>query len=188
MDKCREEFEAYFKDHHADSFYSVDVALEMRGDDYIDFLASDLWAIWQHQQAKVEEANAKAQMCRDEKNHAINRWSAVCKERDELQKRVDSLTQTMEELLEEMKYPTATFEEVIVCGVKELEQALKGGCKHESDGSHLLSKPPKTKCKKCGEIYSADVLKGEGTPKKIPDIYGRCDFKPEQLKTSEDEE
>lgn len=37
-------------------------------------------------QAKVEEANAKAQMCRDEKNHAINRWSAVCKERDELQK------------------------------------------------------------------------------------------------------
>ncbi|EHU1603681.1 TPA: hypothetical protein ACSIS1_002348 [Acinetobacter baumannii] len=98
MDKCREEFEAYFKDHHADSFYSVDVALEMRGDDYIDFLASDLWAIWQHQQAKVEE----------------------------LQKRVDSLTQTMEELLEEMKYPTATFEEVIVCGVKELEQALKG--------------------------------------------------------------
>ncbi|MCY0274101.1 MULTISPECIES: hypothetical protein [Acinetobacter] len=90
MDKCREEFEAYFKDHHADSFYSVDVALEMRGDDYIDFLASDLWAIWQHQQAKVEEANAKAQMCRDEKNHAINRWSAVCKERDELQKRVDA--------------------------------------------------------------------------------------------------
>lgn len=45
---------------------------------------------------------------------------------EELQKRVDSLTQTMGELLEEMKYPTATFEEVIVCGVKELEQALKG--------------------------------------------------------------
>ncbi len=44
-----------------------------------------------------------------------------------LQKRVDVLTQTMEEVLEEMKYPTATFEEVIVCGVKVLEQALKGG-------------------------------------------------------------
>lgn len=44
----------------------------------------------QSMQAKVEEANAKAQMCRDEKNHAINRWSAVCKERDELQKRVDA--------------------------------------------------------------------------------------------------
>ncbi len=43
-----------------------------------------------------------------------------------LQKRVDVLTQTMEEVLEEMKYPTATFEEVIVCGVKVLEQALKG--------------------------------------------------------------
>ncbi|MDC5445685.1 hypothetical protein NRA37_15965 [Acinetobacter baumannii] len=43
-----------------------------------------------------------------------------------LQKRVEALTQTMEEVLEEMKYPTATFEEVIVCGVKVLEQALKG--------------------------------------------------------------
>ncbi len=32
------------------------------------------------------------------------------------------------------------------------------------------------------------ALKGEGTRKKIPDIYGRCDFKPEPLKTSEDEE
>ncbi|AZC09431.1 hypothetical protein DKE47_006260 [Acinetobacter nosocomialis] len=67
-----------------------------------DSLRGKGWAIWQeawqHQQAKVEE----------------------------LQKRVDSLTQTMEELLEEMKYPTATFEEVIVCGVKMLEQALKG--------------------------------------------------------------
>lgn len=57
-----------------------------------------MFVTWQHQQAKVEE----------------------------LQKRVDSLTQTTEELLEEMKYPTATFEEVIVCGVKLLEQALKG--------------------------------------------------------------
>ena len=43
-----------------------------------------------------------------------------------LQNRVEALTQTMEEVLEEMKYPTATFEEVIVCGVKVLEQALKG--------------------------------------------------------------
>lgn len=121
MDKCREEFEAYFKDHHADSFYSVDVALEMRGDDYIDFLASDLWAIWQHQQAKVEEANAKAQMCRDEKNHAINRWSAVCKERDELQKRVDKALELMQKPVivgEPAKYVCARF--------KEIEQALKG--------------------------------------------------------------
>lgn len=51
---------------------------------------------------------------------------ATAKLNGELQKRVDALTQTMEEVLEEMKYPTATFEEVIVCGVKVLEQALKG--------------------------------------------------------------
>lgn len=81
-------------------------------------------------------------------------WSLRQSEVDDLQKRVDALTLVMEGLLEEMKYPTATFEEVICSGVKELEQALNG----------------------------------EGTPKKIPDIYGRCDFKPEPLKTSEDEE
>ncbi|MEN9071561.1 hypothetical protein [Acinetobacter baumannii] len=61
---------------------------------------------------------------------------------EELQKRVDSLTQTMEELLEEMKYPTATFEEVIVCGVKMLEQALKGDQydEHRKKAEEAISK------------------------------------------------
>ncbi len=71
MDKCREEFEEYFKEHHADSFYSVDVALEMRGDDYIDFLASDLWAIWQHQQAKVEELQKRLYGALKETQYAL---------------------------------------------------------------------------------------------------------------------
>lgn len=35
-----------------------------------------------------------------------------------------------------------------------------GKCTHKSDGSHLLSNPPKTKCKKCGEFYSVNKLKG----------------------------
>ncbi|MDW7563771.1 hypothetical protein RZN37_30070, partial [Klebsiella pneumoniae] len=63
-------------------------------------------------------------------------------EKAELQKRVDSLTQTMEELLKEMKYPTATFEEVIVCGVKELEQALKGDQydEHRKKAEEAISK------------------------------------------------
>ncbi|HAV3448725.1 hypothetical protein [Acinetobacter baumannii] len=67
--------------------------------DYSVGCLNGAWWMYQRQQAKVEG----------------------------LQKRVDVLTQTMEELLEEMKYPTATFEEVIVCGVGLLEQALKGG-------------------------------------------------------------
>ena len=55
----RSEFEKYFKENHADSFYSVDAALEMRGDDYIDFHAADLWALWQHQQSKVDGLQKK---------------------------------------------------------------------------------------------------------------------------------
>ena len=66
---------------------------------YSDSRIHCMWSAWQHQQTKV----------------------------DELQKRLDGLTQVVEELLEEMKYPTATFEEVICSGVRELEQAIKGG-------------------------------------------------------------
>lgn len=91
----------------------------------------------QSQQAKVEEL--KASHHGEVIGHEVH-FKKIKQERDELQalytqqginmlklqKRVEALTQTMEEVLEEMKYPTATFEEVIVCGVKVLEQALKG--------------------------------------------------------------
>ena len=40
-------------------------------------------------QAEIDELQAKAQMCRDEKTYAISRWSALCKERDELQGRIN---------------------------------------------------------------------------------------------------
>ncbi|MDC5100841.1 hypothetical protein NRA63_00830 [Acinetobacter baumannii] len=81
-----------------------------------------LWlSAWKHQQEKVEEANAKAQMCRHEKNHAINRWSAVCKERDELQKQVE----TARELVAGIK--DGFFGECFEVNdiAKKLEQALK---------------------------------------------------------------
>lgn len=116
MDKCREEFE---KQRYWIGLFRTGVDFDVTLGEFGRYISNgtkstdamdlesfnekwEAWAnCWQHQQAKVEE----------------------------LQKRVDSLTQTMEELLEEMKYPTATFEEVIVCGVKMLEQALKGeGC------------------------------------------------------------
>lgn len=106
MDKCREAFEqneceecgANYEDMKKNwVWYESQFGYRYSPDS----IRGKKWAVWQkawqHQQAKVEE----------------------------LQKRVDSLTQTMEELLEEMKYPTATFEEVIVCGAGLLEQALK---------------------------------------------------------------
>ena len=48
------------------------------------------WA-WQSRQAEVDEANAKSQMCRDEKTHAINRWSQIRKEVEEKDKRIEEL-------------------------------------------------------------------------------------------------
>ena len=100
-----------------------------------DSLRGKDWAVWQkawqHQQAKVEEANAKAQMCRDEKNHAINRWSVVCKERDELQKRVDALKTLATSWISEAESDESLSSEDWVSNVlnrcaEELVQALKG--------------------------------------------------------------
>lgn len=88
---------------------------------------------WQHQQEKVEELQNQFDQHDKlllQRNKDVQELYDInikhVGEKAELQKRVDSLNQTVEELLEEMKYPTATFEEVIVCGVKMLEQELKG--------------------------------------------------------------
>ncbi len=106
-EKITYSLDGYIADHNNRNFGDADGWLRHVRNGWEEFIEAhpdslNLHEYLQHQQAKVEE----------------------------LQKRVDSLTQTMEELLEEMKYPTATFEEVIVCGVKELEQALKGESSH----------------------------------------------------------
>ncbi|WP_151698263.1 hypothetical protein [Acinetobacter sp. TUM15051] len=84
------------------------------------------WYAFQHQQAKVEELQKQKSLQELEVNQIAQANQVWQSKFQEMKKRADALTQTMEELLEEMKYPTATFEEVIVCSVKALEQALKG--------------------------------------------------------------
>lgn len=137
MDKCREEFEAYFKDHHADSFYSVDVALEMRGDDYIDFLASDLWAIWQHQQAKVEELQTQLSLQRQRVKAFEEELTSSRNYGDELQKRVDAAFRVLSQLnaLDDKAHKRWKREACMFSqgesnayehAVRLLEQALKG--------------------------------------------------------------
>lgn len=130
MDKCREEFEEYFKEHHADSFYSVDVALEMRGDDYIDFLASDLWAIWQHQQAKVEELQTQLSLQRQRVKAFEEELTSSRNYGDELQKRVDAATKQAQNALqyveEDMRGNHEFLQMAMIRTFKDLEQALKG--------------------------------------------------------------
>ncbi len=115
-----------------------DEAFDTFNNDFIDARYDAFQDGWKAQQAKVE--GLKASHHGEVIGHEVH-FKKIKQERDELQtlytqqginmlklqKRVDALTQTMEEVLEEMKYPTANFEEVIVCGVKVLEQALKGG-------------------------------------------------------------
>ena len=68
------------------------------------------WWAWQYRQTEVDEARAKAQMCRDEKTHAINRWSAVCKERDELQRRNQMLNDNIKEQGQKLVYQNEVIE------------------------------------------------------------------------------
>ncbi|WPQ53704.1 hypothetical protein [Acinetobacter baumannii] len=146
MNKCREEFERHYLslgfhtkgsaqicldactfDNKQDVYLpNMDWILENDEDECVTYccMLNTAYLSFKHQQAKVEEANAKAQMCRDEKNHAINRWSAVCKERDELQKRVDQqgliIAKAMS-IASDLQKSWSMFE----IG-KKLEQALKG--------------------------------------------------------------
>lgn len=131
MSNIKSEFEKYFKENHADSFYSVDAALEMRGDDYIDFHAADLWALWQHQQTKVDELTKQ-------RDSFIKAYEIEMGKSIELQKRVDAAHHTLTDLKEKSEalhhrwhilgdsVALAEAEMIDMC-VKELDQALKGG-------------------------------------------------------------
>ena len=79
----------------------------------LDRVARSLNAAWygyRIRQTEVDEARAKAQMCRDEKTHAINRWSAVCKERDELQRRNQMLNDNIKEQGQKLVYQNEVIE------------------------------------------------------------------------------
>ncbi|WP_455799082.1 hypothetical protein [Acinetobacter baumannii] len=78
---------------------------------------------------------------------------------EKLQKRVNSLEKAEFKLAQVkaiLQNNPKLLESILV---KKIEQALKGECKHESDGTNRLSLPPKTRCWKCGEFYSAHELK-----------------------------
>lgn len=123
--------------------------------------------VWQHQQVKVEELQLKL----SEDNRILHNVIDIERNKNEkLQKRVDAISEVLEELQEQadvirkrgQKFRDSNFlasaDMMDIC-IKEIEQALKGECKHESDGTNRLSLPPKTRCWKCGEFYSTHEVK-----------------------------
>ena len=93
MDK----FEQWFKDQDFYTnmrFVHGDALFDKDGDFFRILAVQIAWEAWQSRQAEVEEANAKSQMCRDEKTHAINRWSQIRKEVEEKDKRINELEKT----------------------------------------------------------------------------------------------
>ena len=107
MSNIKSEFEKLFNSQR--SYRSSDKEAFIRGCE----------AAFKHQQSKVDELTKQ-------RDSFIKAYEIEMDKSVDLQKRLDDLTQVVEEPLEEMKYPTATFEEVICSGVRELEQSLKG--------------------------------------------------------------
>lgn len=102
--------------------------------------------VLKEQQAKVEDLEHKVKC---EREISLFADKLCC----ELQKRIDKALKIQDEFDDQDDVRLMMY---------AVEQALKGECRHESDGTNRLSLPPKTKCKKCGEFYSTNVLKGEG--------------------------
>lgn len=124
----KSEFEKYFKKNHADSFYSVDAALEMRGDDYIDFHAADLWKLWRHQQSKVDELQKQLIDQGQRFNDQSQRVKDLEHKSGELQKRVDASSKVLESIRKEIKHGHLSDDEsqTLSSYANDLEQALKG--------------------------------------------------------------
>ncbi|MEE9884669.1 hypothetical protein IV507_02020 [Acinetobacter nosocomialis] len=109
MDKCREEFEQWFKttQYFCNYFTDSDLNLNHRNE-YENEIINGAWLTWQHQQAKVEELQTLYTQ------QGINMLK--------MQKRVDKALELMQKPVivgEPTNYVCARF--------KELEQALKGG-------------------------------------------------------------
>ncbi|MBJ9771375.1 hypothetical protein [Acinetobacter baumannii] len=178
MDKCREEFEAYIVTRYPKRSKEVVTRRleEIDGYQFYTFKEiEDAWVVWQHQQAKVEEL--EEEFAEDERF-----LKEQIKDKDlkisnlEYQQGMDKeLIQTLQSKSEKLQKRVENLEKLRnvyrALADKELDNCTEGLLKQIERLERL-----------------EQALKGEGTRKKIPDIYGRCDFKPEPLKTSEDEE
>lgn len=84
MSEVRQAFEQWFKTtaYYGAYFTETDLHLNHRSQ-YENDLIDAAWRAWQERQKVIDELTFKAEMLRDEKNYAINRWTTVCKERDE---------------------------------------------------------------------------------------------------------
>jgi len=138
----------------------------------------------QSQQAKVEELQKRVDelegILQSKKallDKVWTRTAEINKDLDEILEREKGVIKVIESMRNEVKHGHMEDEmaQMLSSFANDLKQALHGECTHESDGSFLLSDPPRTKCKKCGEFYfkalkpNNEVLRGQ-VVKKIEEL------------------
>ncbi|MEV8215753.1 hypothetical protein [Leifsonia sp. NPDC077715] len=137
MDKCRDEFEDWFKttQYFFEYFTDSDLNLNHRNE-YENEIINSAWLTFQHQQAKVEELEGKLKQAYEDVDTFAEAHERECgfkaqlaKDKAELQKRVDAVKQLIQDYLDEEKeLELKEWEQSTIYGriAIELEQALKG--------------------------------------------------------------
>lgn len=187
MDKQREGFEkAYEPNPNKSPFTEVkfdEVARVYKPlDQFNPRIASSLnaaWYGWRIRQAEVDGLQAKVEELQ-RRNQMLN---DNIKEQGQKLVYQNEVIETQAEKLLGLRDEKAELQKRVDAALKETQFALQY-VEDDMRGNHEFLKMAMIRVFKDLE----QALKGEGTPKKIPDIYGRCDFEPEPLKTSEDEE
>lgn len=192
MDKCREEFE---KQRYWIGLFRTGVDFDVTLGEFGRYISNgtkstdvmDLesfnekwkaWAnCWQHQQAKVEELQTQLSLQRQRVKAFEEELTSSRNYGDELQKRVDELEFQLKDW-KQKSMPAMLNGMCGRCGKEPLQ-----GIGSDKEDYALLH------CFGCGankyELVGEQALKEEAKIKKIPDIYGRCDPKPDPLKLSE---
>lgn len=119
----RSEFERWLGD-----VWLSDAKWDESKNTYSDSRIHCMWSAWQHQQTKVDELEQSYMLLESD-------YLKECKEKDELQKRMNEIIQQSKDFIRSCKNDAEIFEDTNAAGkaygaeavVELLEQAFKGG-------------------------------------------------------------
>ncbi len=125
MDRCREEFEEWFKttQYFFDYFTDSDLNLNHRNE-FENEIINSAWLTFRHQQAKVEELQVQLKGAQERAQLVLQYKDKYRLERDDLQKRVGQqglIIAKVMSIASDLQKSWSMFE----IG-KKLEQAIKG--------------------------------------------------------------
>ncbi|AYP69012.1 hypothetical protein [Acinetobacter phage vB_AbaM_IME284] len=152
-----DEFEEYYKNSEWFGTYQSDLMME----EAFEAGQQSMQAKMEELQNRVDELDDLLQSKQALLDKVWIRTTEMNKCLDEILEREKGVIKVIESMRNEVKRGHMEDEvtQMLSSFANDLKLALHGECTHESDGSFLLSDPPQTKCKKCGEFYFKNSFK-----------------------------